>query len=252
MGVGGISAGGSSHRAGMSSLWHDPDFEPIRQFEAPLVQKNFDDLPVPTEKHELPDGIADPFAKLDAVYDAVEAQNVRGLEGSKFLHGKKPPSSLDPSFVQKSTEVVRSAERPVDPARQTATTLDRQTRDQIQKVEAASKQPTMQSSSATKTAAQKEVEGAANAGAGNGSSDALAAAMTFAPMITAQVAASTVTSPVGGAAAQATQALQTANSVAAATEVALVGVTEATAAEPGAVAEQSEARTPRRGLFKKS
>jgi hypothetical protein len=234
----------------MSALWHDPEFEPVRQFEAPLVQRNFDDLPVPTEKHELPDGFADPFAKLDAVYDAVEAQNVRGLEGSKFLHGNKPPAALDPAFVQVSTEVVRSSEKPVDPARQTATTLDRQTREHIKRLDTAANQPTVQASTATKTAAQKEVEKATNAGAGSGSSDTMAAAMTFAPMVAAQVAASSVSGPLAGAATQATQALQTANSVAAAAEVALVGVADATAEKVDTV--DAGARTPRRGLSKKS
>ena len=87
MRIGSVSS--SSHAAGMSALWHDPEFDaPVRRFETPLVQKNFDDLPVPTEHHELPDGVQDPFQKLDAVYDAAAVQmpgvsevNVTGLYG---------------------------------------------------------------------------------------------------------------------------------------------------------------------------
>jgi hypothetical protein len=246
MRVGGSS---SSHHAGMSSLWHDPDFEPIRQFQTPVVQKNYDDLPVPTEKHELPDGVSDPFAKLDAVYDAAAVQMERGIKGAEFLHGKKAPTT-DPSTSPRKDDVARVQERPLDPARQASTTLDRQTRDHIRRLDQAANQPiATSSSSASKTAASKEAEQAANAGASGDPHSGLDAALTFGPMVAAQVAASTIQAPLPGLAAQAAQALQTVNTIAAAGEVALVGVAEATSESPD-VAPPSG--SPRRGLSRKS
>ena len=99
-----IGSTGTSHHAGMSSIWHDPDFEPGRQFQAPIVTKNFDDLPVPTEQHELPDGVSDPFAKLDAVYDVAAAQMERGVKGAEFLHGKAAPR-VDPAVQNGTVQV---------------------------------------------------------------------------------------------------------------------------------------------------
>jgi hypothetical protein len=120
----------------MSSLWHDPDFEPIRQFHAPIVTRNFDDLPVPTEQHELPDGVDDPFAKLEAVYDVASAQMERGMKGAAFLHGKPmvasstaPRELAAPNDV---TQVRRSVEQrsELDPARVQQHTQARATNEQ--------------------------------------------------------------------------------------------------------------------------
>jgi hypothetical protein len=84
----------SSHAAGMSYLWHDPDYlRPERQLAPPAVHRMFDDMPLPAEEHELPDGVTDPFAKLEAVYDIAGAQMERGLKGAQFLHGK--PATID-------------------------------------------------------------------------------------------------------------------------------------------------------------
>lgn len=218
-----IGGSGSTHHAGMSALWHDPDFEPIRQFEPPLVQKNFDDLPVPTEKHELPDGVDDPFKKLDAVYDAAAVQMERGLKGAEFLHGKKPPPVGDPSGMAGPDDPTRIRDRPTDPARQQVTTLDRQTRDHQRRLDQAANTPTVKSSSSTKTAADKEVEHAANAGAATDGTNAIDALMTFGPMVAAQAATATVQGPLATAS---TAALQTVNTVTAASEVALAGISE--------------------------
>ena len=215
----------------MSSLWHDPDFEPIRQFQSPLVQRSFDDLPVPTERHELPDGVSDPFTKLDAVYDTAAVQMERGIKGAEFLHGKKAPSA-DPTVAARVDDSARVQERPIDPARQAATTLDRQTRDHIRRLDQAANQPIATSSSATKTASHQQAEQAANAGASHDAHSGLDAAMSFGPMI----------------AAQAAQALQTVNTVAAVGEVALVGVAEATG-DPLDIS--SSLGAPRRGLSRK-
>lgn len=237
MRVGGSS---SSHHAGMSSLWHDPDFQPVRQFEAPVVQRNFDDLPVPTEKHELPDGIDDPFKKLEAVYDTAAVQMERGLKGAEFLHGKKAPAGLDHVGAD---DVTRVRDRPTDPARQQVTTLDRQTRDHQRRLDQAANTQTVKASSSTKTAADKEVEHAANAGATGDGTSAIDALMTFGPMAAAQAATATVQGPM---AAAASQALQTVNTVAAAGEVALTGISEG-------LRETTEAPPsgPRRGLGRK-
>ena len=231
----------------MSSLWHDPDFEPIRQFQSPLVQRSFDDLPVPTERHELPDGVSDPFTKLDAVYDTAAVQMERGIKGAEFLHGKKAPSA-DPTVAARVDDSARVQERPIDPARQAATTLDRQTRDHIRRLDQAANQPIATSSSATKTASHQQAEQAANAGASHDAHSGLDAAMSFGPMIAAQVAASSIQAPLPGLAAQAAQALQTVNTVAAVGEVALVGVAEATG-DPLDIS--SSLGAPRRGLSRK-
>ena len=220
MRVGGSS---STHHAGMSALWHDPEFEPIRQFEPPLVQKNFDDLPVPTEKHELPDGVDDPFKKLEAVYDTAAAQMERGLKGAEFLHGKKATIVADPMAVAGADDPTRIRERPTDPARQQATTLDRQTRDHQRRLDQAANTPTVKASSSTKTAADTEAEHAANAGAPTDTRNAIDALMTFGPMVAAQAATATVQGPVATAS---TAALQTLNTVTAAAEVALAGLSD--------------------------
>jgi hypothetical protein len=240
MRVGGSS---SSHHAGMSSLWHDPDFKPVRQFEAPLVQKNFDDLPVPTEQHELPDGVADPFQKLEAVYDAAAIQMERGLKGTQFLHGRKEAATPEASILAGPDDVTRLRERPTDPARQQATTLDRQTRDHQRRLDQAAHTQPVKASSSTKTAAENDVEHAANAGmAGADGTSAVDALMTFGPMVAAQAASAPVQGPLATAS---TQALQVVDTITAASEVALAGLSEGASVDADALA------GPRRGLAKK-
>src|SRR5438445_9274644 len=74
----------------MSALWHDADYVPEQRFETPLVEKRLEDMALPGEQHQLPDGVTDPFAKLDQVYDVAAAQMERGIKGAAFLHGKPP------------------------------------------------------------------------------------------------------------------------------------------------------------------
>ena len=115
MRVGGVS----THAAGMSALWHDPDLDaPVKRFETPLVHKNYDEMPLPAEHVELPDGVRDPFAKLDAVYDAAAAQMDRGLKGAEFLHGKKAPPPVttpDATTDAAAATAERAVPRPHDP-----------------------------------------------------------------------------------------------------------------------------------------
>lgn len=243
MRIGGLS--GSSHAAGMSALWHDPDFEPVRRFETPLVNKNYDDLPVPTEHHELPDGVKDPFARLDAVYDAAAVQMERGIKGAEFLHGKKPTD-----HVVKAEDVARMSDKPVaiDPAKQMAQKLDRQEREQMRRVDqAAITQPT-QNNSGSKTAGAKEAEKAANAGAVD---SAVSVAVTFGPMAAIQAGTSLVQGPLPALAAQAASAVQTATAVAAAGQVGMVGLSEGLKETRAASSsERDESSAPRRGLKK--
>lgn len=140
----------------MSSLWHDPDFEPIRQFHAPVVTRNFDDLPVPTEHHELPDGVDDPFAKLEAVYDVASAQMDRGIKGASFLHGKPLVASATSAvrdLANDVTQVRRPVEQPADPARVQQHTQARATTEQHRRRDEAAAvrvpQPSSSSSSAS-------------------------------------------------------------------------------------------------------
>jgi hypothetical protein len=232
----------------MSALWHDPEFDPaVRRFETPLVQKSFDDLPVPTEQHELPDGVSDPFKKLDAVYDAAAVQMERGIKGAEFLHGKKPVADHI-----KPDEMTRLQDRPValDPAKQTAQRLDKQEREHHQRLGQAAVAKPVTSSSATKTAAQKETEAAANGGAVDANS-VLGAAMTFAPMAAAQAATTLVQGPLPALAAQ---AINTTGAVASVADLAMVGVAEASKetkeSQSTQQSESSSSATPRRGLRK--
>lgn len=98
MRIGGGSAA-SSHAAGMSALWHDYALDdeglPLKRLNIPTVEKKIEDLPLPEERHLVPDGYADPFARLDAAYDVAAAQMDRGLKGAEFLHGKAARPVLD-------------------------------------------------------------------------------------------------------------------------------------------------------------
>ncbi|MBM3963210.1 MAG: hypothetical protein FJ137_05535 [Deltaproteobacteria bacterium] len=237
----------------MSALWHDPDFHPVKRFETPVVGKNYEELPLPAEQVELPDGVADPFSKLDAVYDAAAAQMDRGLKGAEFLHGKKipalssssaiaetpasSPSPLsarvaadDPTRLVERQRAVDAAapqrhERVHQPVHQTmATTLQRQEREHHRALDAAAGayQPGATSPS-TKTAGAAEAERAARQGAID---SAASMAATFAPMAAAQVVTTVAQGPLPALAAQAAQAVEVAGAVASAGELALVGFSE--------------------------
>jgi hypothetical protein len=166
----------------------------------------------------------------------------RGLKGAEFLHGKKATIVADPTAVAGADDPTRIRDRPTDPARQQATTLDRQTRDHQRRLDQAAHTPTVKASSSTKTAADKEVEHATNAGAPTDTRNAIDALMTFGPMVAAQAATATVQGPVATAS---TAALQTVNTVTAASEVALAGISEGVSEAPETPA------GPRRGLSRK-
>jgi hypothetical protein len=122
MRIGGSPA--SSHAAGMSALWHDAALDddglPLKRLDIPTVEKKIEDLPLPEERHLVPDGYADPFARMDAAYDVAAAQMERGLKGTEFLHGKAPrvdpPLDAAPTQNEPPPEVRRNRTQKVDPA----------------------------------------------------------------------------------------------------------------------------------------
>ena len=236
-----IGSTGTSHHAGMSSIWHDPDFEPGRQFQAPIVTKNFDDLPVPTEQHELPDGVSDPFAKLDAVYDVAAAQMERGVKGAEFLHGKAAPR-VDPAVH--ADDVTRLQHRPNDPLRSTQHSLKKETHEQQRRLDHAAVVATAQpssSSSSSNTAAARDAQALANAGGVDGT------ALAFAPMAGGQLAAAAVPGPLPVAASQAAQLVI---AVSAAAEVGMAGL--ASGVDDGGSLDAGDVTgAPRRGLTRR-
>ncbi|HEY1101602.1 MAG TPA: hypothetical protein VGF99_21870, partial [Myxococcota bacterium] len=195
----------------MSSIWHDPDFEPIRQFQAPIVTKNFDDLPVPTEVHELPEGVADPFAKLDAAWDVAGAQMERGIKGAEFLHGKPPPRVGEANgALAGPDDVTRLQQRPdrfeAAPPKPVAQQVQRKELDeQHRRLDHAAvvAVPHGTSTASNNTAAAREAARLANAGGVDG------AALSFAPMVAGQLAAAAVPTPLAPAASQAAQLVNT-------------------------------------------
>lgn len=162
MRVGGPGTGLSSHLAGMSSLWHDADWQPDKSIHIPNVVQKFPDEAdlLPSEQHQLPRGF-DAFAKLDEVYELAGAQMDRGIEGAQFLHGRRPTTNPDAiaasadargaeAHDQTRTMVARQSDpdRKVDVrAVQDARAID----DQIRKAAEAGNQPT-RVSNATETA----------------------------------------------------------------------------------------------------
>jgi hypothetical protein len=97
----------SSHLAGMSALWHDADYLPEKKIHIPTVEKGLDEMPLPSEQHQLPQEL-DAFAKMDEVYEVAGRQMERGIEGANFLHGKQP--------VNAPAETSSSKLQPKDPA----------------------------------------------------------------------------------------------------------------------------------------
>ncbi len=99
MRIGGSSIA-STHAAGMSALWHDAALDedglPLKRLHIPTVEKKIEDLPLPGEDHQLPEGYADPFARMDAAYDVAAAQMERGLKGTEFLHGRNSEKKAPP------------------------------------------------------------------------------------------------------------------------------------------------------------
>lgn len=104
----------STKAAGTSALWHDVDYLPSQHIHTPTVERGLDDLPLPSEQHQLPPGVQDPFAKMDQVYDVAGAQMERGIEGQTFLHGRPAPADLSTRLRERAgaEEVTRTHVRP--------------------------------------------------------------------------------------------------------------------------------------------
>ena len=109
----------STHAAGMSALWHDTDYLPEKRIHTPTVERGLEELPLPSEQHQLPPGVEDPFRKLDDVYAVAADQMERGLEGRAFLHGRPPPASFDArvkTALEPGDDVTRTLVRPQEAA----------------------------------------------------------------------------------------------------------------------------------------
>jgi len=91
----------SAHRAGMSALWHDTDYLPEQRFETPIVKKTIDDMPLPAEHHQLPDGVADP--------EKVTAWPAVPVVGTVAAHDTvqlPPPTTIDAGSDGMSTPLL--------------------------------------------------------------------------------------------------------------------------------------------------
>lgn len=228
----------SAHRAGMSALWHDVDYVPEKRFETPLVSKMLQDFALPHEEHQLPEGVPDPFKKLDQIFEVAAAQMEKGLQGQAFLHGK-PRTASEVSDPRRATD---DAARLAAQAPAKGSALDhkvvesvRADMDQLRRTSSAAATPIAVGKGGTKTAAQAEAEGAAAQASGAG--EVLDSLAVFVPMAGGQVIQGATQGPLP---ALATQATALASAVAGAGEVASVGIAEGLKEEVPAL--------PRRGL----
>lgn len=127
MRVGGAQV--STKAAGMSALWHDIDYLPSQHIHTPTVERGLDDLPLPSEQHQLPPGIKDPFSKLDQIYDVAGAQMERGLEGAAFLHGKAPPAVYEARALEAFEATQEQTRTMIRPQEQSKTQNSRAAQD---------------------------------------------------------------------------------------------------------------------------
>lgn len=228
----------SAHRAGMSALWHDVDYVPEKRFETPVVAKMLQDFALPHEEHQLPEGVADPFKKLDQAFEVAAAQMERGIQGQAFLHGKPRPAAevSDPRRIVDDGARL-SAQAPTKGSAADRQIVDsvRADLDQARRIGTAAATPIAVGKSATKTAAQAESEAAAPKASGAG--DVLDSLATFLPMAGGQAIQSVAQGPLP---ALATQAVTVASGVVGAAEVASVGIAEGL--------KEEEPILPRRGL----
>lgn len=170
MRVGGSGTGLSSHNAGMSSLWHDADWQPDKSIHIPQVVQKFPDEQdlLPSEQHQLPRGF-DAFAKLDEMYEAAGAQMDRGIEGAQFLHGRRPTTNPDGTAISALGGEGRASEahdatrtmvqRANDPDRKVDVRSVQESRaidDQIRKAAQAGNQPTRVSNATESSNAQTD------------------------------------------------------------------------------------------------
>lgn len=219
----------SAHQHGMSSLWHDADYVPEQRFETPLVRKHgLEDMALPSEQHQLPEGVDDPFKKLDAIFEVAAAQMERGLKGAAFLHGKPPsagpvteatadPHRLDDDLVRNNTHGPRKGTA----ADQKIVDTVRADFEQIRLTNQATANTIPKTKGASKTAA--EGDAASQAPNVSGANDALGTAATFVPMAAGLGIQSAAQGPLP---TLATQALNVVGAAASAAQVTLVGVAE--------------------------
>ena len=212
----------SAHQAGMSALWHDAEYVPEQRFETPVVRTGLEDFALPTEQHQLPEGVDDPFKKLEAVFEIAAQQMERGIKGANFLHGSKSKIDdvSDPAMVSK-----RSADAQLNmkggAAQQKMVEAVRTDLEQVRMTNQAAATTIPKTKGASKTAA--EAEAVSQAPNMSGVSDALGAAATFIPMAVGSGIQTAVQGPLP---ALATQAITVTGAAATAGEVMVVGVAE--------------------------
>ncbi len=256
MRVGGAVNPYSGHQAGMSALWHDVDYVPEKRFETPLVRKGLEDLALPSEQHQLPAGVADPFLVQEQAYTQAELQRELGIKGSTFLHGRPPSDMLSridatsptlPAPASAAAELSGSRPRMHThddvhiqhalnqgnrhaPSEVKATQDMRKDREHVQRMNQASAVRVPKPSGASKTAADAE-QAAATGGAVDPQSvaDALSAAATFLPMAGGQAVMTVAQGPLP---AMASTAVSVLGAVATAGQLAATGVDEALKEEP--------------------
>jgi hypothetical protein len=213
----------SAHQHGMSALWHDADYLPEQRFETPVVRLyGLEDLALPAEEHQLPDGVDDPFHKLDAVFEIAAQQMERGLKGTAFLHGKPPPIEADPTRLD--DDLVRNnthGPRKGTAADQKIIDSIRADFEQVRLTNQAIANTIPKTKGASETAAERDASAQAPNAAGG--SDALATVATFVPMAAGIGLQSAVQGPLP---ALATQALTVVGGAAGAAQATLAGVAE--------------------------
>lgn len=210
----------SAHQAGMSSLWHDADYVPEQRFETPVVRTGLEDFALPTEQHQLPEGVDDPFKKLDAVFEVAAAQMERGIKGASFLHGthKRVDETNDPRRVM---DAQVNATTKGTAANQKIVESVRTDFEQVRMTNQAAAQPIATTKGASKTAAEKEA--VAQAPNVSSVSDALGTAAIFVPMAVGSGIQTAVQGPLPALASQAVTVVGAAGT---AGEVMVVGVAE--------------------------
>lgn len=229
----------SANRSSISALWHDVDYIPEKRFETPVVTKMLQDFALPHEEHQLPEGVADPFQKLDLAFELAAEQEKLGRQGQTFLHGK-PRAPLEATDPRRHAD---DAARVVAQGPVRGSALDhkviasvRADLDQLRRAGSAASTPIAVGKGATKTAAQAEADASAGHIAGTG--DVLSSAAVFVPLAAGQAVQGLAQGPLP---ALATQATSVANAVVSAGEVATVGIADGLKGEAPLL-------LPRRGL----
>ncbi len=213
----------SAHQAGMSALWHDADYVPEQRFETPVVRTGLEDFALPTEQHQLPDGVEDPFKKLDAIFEVAAAQMERGLKGAAFLHGHKP--RVDD--IGEARESRRAVDGQINGAQKGSAASQkivdsvRADLEQVRMTNQAAATPIATTKGASKTAAEKEA--VAQAPNMSGVSDALGSAAIFVPMAVGSGIQTAIQGPLPALASQAVTVVGAAGT---AGEVMVVGIAE--------------------------